>query len=252
MKLYLAGVESLIEPIKYAQPPYILFSFAACRGSSSTQEKVMELTRCSWCKDFLCDSGAFTFFTKGHTVTLDEWSRYVDEYIEFINDNNIHYFFELDIDKIVGINKVEEIRKRIEKRTGKQCIPVWHISRGWKYFERMCDEYKYVSLGGIVSSRSKKYKDMFPWFIDYAHKKDVKIHGLGYTDTRMFKQYQFDSIDSTTWTVGGRFGEWFDISGNTLIRNGKNINRKNKRIDGVALHNHNAAVWAQYARILDI
>ncbi len=59
-------------------------------------------------------------------------------------------FFELDIDRIVGLEKVEEFRRRIESKTGKQSIPVWHSNRGWQYFVNMCKEYNYVSIGGIA------------------------------------------------------------------------------------------------------
>ena len=100
MRLYLAGVEQRTEQFKEAKPPYILFSFAACQGGGKKQEKIMDCVRSPWCKDFLCDSGAFTFFSKGHSKTLEEWDRYVDEYIDFINTYDVHHFFELDIDRI--------------------------------------------------------------------------------------------------------------------------------------------------------
>ena len=50
---------------------------------------------------------------------MAEWDRYVDAYIDFINTWNVHHFFELDIDRIVGLEKVEEFRRRIESKTGK-------------------------------------------------------------------------------------------------------------------------------------
>lgn len=53
---------------------------------------------------------------------MAEWDRYVDAYIDFINTWNVHHFFELDIDRIVGLEKVEEFRRRIESKTGKQSI----------------------------------------------------------------------------------------------------------------------------------
>jgi len=250
MKLYLAGVESHIEEFNEAQPPYILFSFAACRGAEKTQQKIMDCVTRPWCNDYLLDSGAFTFFTKGRSKTLDEWDRYIDEYIEFINGYNVHHFFELDIDRIVGLEKVEEYRRRIEKRTGKQSIPVWHINRAWAYFERMCDEYEYVSLGGIAKNpNGKTIEKLFPWFIDHAHKKGVRIHGLGYTDTNKFKLYPFDSVDSTTWNVGSRYGNTFEYKNNAMRQVRKEF--PDKTIDGPKLNVLNLKVWTQYAKMLD-
>lgn len=250
MRMYLAGVEQRTEQFKEAQPPYILFSFASCQGGGKKKEKIMDCVRSLWCKDFLCDSGAFTYFSKGKSKTLAEWDSYVDEYIDFINAYNIHHFFELDIDRIVGLDKVEEFRRRIEKGTGKQCIPVWHSNRGWAYFERMCAEYGYVSIGGIAKNpNGKAIEKLFPWFIDHAHKTGTQIHGLGYTDTKKLKQYPFDSVDSTSWSSGSRYGVSFEYKAQGMV--GKKNIYKDKRIDGQMLDIHNLKVWTQYAKSLD-
>lgn len=99
---------------------------------------------------FLLDSGAFTFLSsqKGNSV---DWKEYVKNYADFIIKNKIENFFELDIDPVIGYDNVLKIRRYLENRTGKKCIPVWHRSRGKEDFLRMCDEYDYVAVGGIVS-----------------------------------------------------------------------------------------------------
>lgn len=86
-------------------------------------------------KDFLIDSGAFTFMNqKGKKlVNLDE---YVDEYIAFLKEYKIKRYFELDVDSIKGIEWVEKTRKRIEQETGVKSIPVWHKSRGIEYLKK--------------------------------------------------------------------------------------------------------------------
>lgn len=249
--MYLAGVEQRTEQFKEAQPPYILFSFASCQGGGKKKEKIMDCVRSPWCKDFLCDSGAFTYRQKKNSLSLDDFDRYVDEYIDFIIEYDVKHFFEMDIDNIVGLEKVEEYRRRIEKRTQKQCIPVWHSNRGWKYFERMCAEYDYVSIGGIAKNpNGKKLEKVFPWFIDYAHKTGTQIHGLGYTDTKKLKQYPFDSVDSTSWSSGSRYGVSFEYRAEGMVGR-KNI-YPDKRIDGAMLDIHNLKVWTQYAKSLDL
>lgn len=59
----------------------------------------------------LVDSGAFTFFLSKKKIDID---KYLTEYIEYINKYDIKHFFELDIDVIVGYDKVLELRKRLE------------------------------------------------------------------------------------------------------------------------------------------
>lgn len=156
---------------------------------------------------FLLDSGAFTFMAGSHKGSVD-WDEYVEEYARFINKNNIELFFELDIDSIVGIKEVERLRFKLEQLTKKKPIPVWHISRKKDYFLKMCDNYPYVALGGIVTQEAprQKYEKAFPWFISTAHRKGCKIHGLGYTTVANLSKYHFDSVDSTAWLYGNRGG----------------------------------------------
>ena len=168
-------------------------------------------------KGFLLDSGAFTIFTqKSNKMDFEE---YLNKYIKFINDYDIKQFFELDIDSVVGYEKVLEYRKRLEESTGKKCIPVWHKSRGKEEFIKLCREYPYVAIGGIVSKEitRNEYK-YFPWFINQAHKHGAKIHGLGFTNLKGLQQYHFDSVDSSSWTTGNRFGFIYKFTGKTLIK----------------------------------
>lgn len=166
-------------------------------------------------KKFMLDSGAFTFMTQQKGVA--DWDKYMEGYAEFINKHNLDLFFELDIDSLVGYSKVKEYRRRLERLTGKPCIPVWHKSRGIDEFERMCQDYDYVSIGGIVSKEiTRKEWRHFPYFIDMAHKKGAKIHGLGFTSIKDLPTYHFDSVDSTAWTSGNRFGTMYRFNGQSL------------------------------------
>lgn len=105
------------------------------------------------CELFLLDSGAFTFMNNSKTAV--DFNEYLTTYIDFINKHDIKYFFELDIDAVVGLEEVEKLRKRLEAETGKKCIPVWHKSRGKEKFIEMCKEYDYVAIGGIVTKEIK-------------------------------------------------------------------------------------------------
>ena len=99
----------------------------------------------------LVDSGAFTFFSSKKKIDID---GYLTDYIAYINKYDIKHFFELDIDVIVGYEKVLELRERLERETGKKCIPVWHISRGKDEFIKMIKEYDYASIGGVVNKEN--------------------------------------------------------------------------------------------------
>lgn len=161
-------------------------------------------------KDFLLDSGAFTFMqnSKKHV----DWDEYIEKYAKFINDHKIEKFFELDIDSVVGYQKVLEYRSNLECLTGKKSIPVWHKSRGITEFLKSCDEYDLVAIGGIASREitQSDYR-FFPSLIKEAHSRSCKIHGLGFTKVDLLPKMHFDSVDSTRWNCA-RFGrlEYFD------------------------------------------
>lgn len=182
---------------------YLLESFFYMRSKKDTDF--------SWCVNsdkFLLDSGAFTFMSNSKVKA--DWDKYVEDYADFINKYNVKYFFELDVDSVAGLKKVEQIRERLESLTGKKPIPVWHLSRGKQYYEWMCKNYPYVAFGGIITDglASKTLEKYFPWFISTAHKNGAKIHALGYTSIRL-KGFHFDSVDSSSWLVGNQVGKYF-------------------------------------------
>lgn len=174
-------------------------SFLYCRSNKWIPKLLPHLG------DFLLDSGAFTFMQGAGVV---DWDAYTEEYAAWINQYKVEKFFELDIDSVVGLKEVERLRAKLERLTNRQSIPVWHTSRGWEYFVRMCDEYNYVAFGGLHTDGvpSTKLERAFPTFINTAHQRGAKIHGLGYTSIAGLKKYHFDSVDSTAWLYGNRGG----------------------------------------------
>ena len=156
--------------------------------------------------DLLLDSGAYTFMANTPRVN---WDEYIEEYAAFINRYEIKKFFELDIDSLVGLKEVRRLTAKLESLTGRQAIPVWHVSRGKEDFLQMVKDYQYAAFGGLLTDGvpTAKLERAFPWFINEAHKAGCKLHGLGYTPLDIAKKpFKFDSVDSTTWIAGNRFG----------------------------------------------
>lgn len=199
--------------------------------------------------NFLLDSGAFTFMANSGNATID-WDTYIEDYAAYINQNKISQFFELDIDSIVGLTEIERLRAKLENLTKIQPIPVWHLSRGKAYFEKMCEKYPYVAIGGIVTQEipRDKYESYFHWFINTAHRYKAKIHGLGYTGN--LRKYRFDSVDSTAWLYGNRGGYLyiFDEKSGKMNKIEAPEGKRLKSSDS-ALHNFNQ--WLRYCRWAD-
>lgn len=202
MKVHLAGIETMFAyypEINYSDI-YTLTTFFHLRNSK-------EIPNYCLSDNLILDSGAFTFFG-GKKVN---WNLYVDSYIDFINKTNKKFFFELDIDIVVGLKSVEDIRKKIINKTGKNPIPVWHPSRGIDYYKKMVDEFDYVALslsGQYTSSWIKKEgaDDVIYKLLQIAKINKCKVHGLGYTKLSKLEKFKFYSVDSTSWIAPMKFG----------------------------------------------
>ena len=236
MKVFLAGAYTREKAFIGKNIDYMLESFFYVLP--------WQIERIPNMKMFLLDSGAFTFMNGTGNANFDE---YLTRYINFINKYDIKYFFELDVDSIVGYEKVKQLRKRLENETGKKCIPVWHKSRGKEEYLKMCEEYDYVAIGGIVTKEiTKEQYSFFPWFINEAHKRGCKIHGLGFTDTKLLQKYHFDSVDSTAWLSGSRFGHVYYLD-NGVMKN-KTPPRGKKTVHYKLIDEQNVNEWLKFQR----
>lgn len=237
MKVFLAATSDKSFIPNITDSKYILESFYYFQEWQIPLIKKSEM--------FLLDSGAFTFMSGKKSNDFD---GYLTRYIDFIKKHDVKFFFELDIDSVVGYEKVKQLRKRLEKETGKKCIPVWHKSRGKDEFFKMCDEYDYVAIGGIVTKEiTKDQYPFFTWFLNEAHKRGCKVHGLGFTSIADLPKYHFDSVDSTSWKSGGRFGQLHIYKNGTI----KTITQKSKRAVYRAIDTNNFNEWLKYQRYAD-
>lgn len=204
------------------------------------------------CKNFLLDSGAFTFMQQKKKEHVN-WDEYVERYADFIVRNNVERYFELDIDSVVGYEAVKAIRNRLETLTGRQSIPVWHYERGKDEWLRLCDEYGYVAIGGLVSGGgeyAKKHRRYFPWFIQTAHERGAKVHALGFTALADLGKYHFDSVDSTAWVSGNRFGAVYVFNGTTLERHTRKEGQRIRSHKELAIHNFKE--WKKFQQYAEV
>lgn len=239
MKLYLAG--SGWERICWANRNFFEFN----RLESFVYLSDFEKTVIHRYDSFLLDSGAFTYLNKSKGKQVN-WYDYVVNYGNFIRQNNIKHFFELDIDPIVGLKEVEKLRDLLEQTAGRKCIPVWHKSRGLEYWKKMVKEYDYVAIGGIVTQEIKRTQyDIFSHLLKIAKENKCKVHGLGFTNLKGMEKYKFDSVDSTSWLSGNRFGAVYLFNGRTMQKKNKQIGQRVKTIETAQ---HNFAEWVKFSK----
>lgn len=242
MKLCLAATSGVYESSRpiVKDIPYLLESFYYFHDFQKPLIKSAEL--------FLLDSGAFTFMNsvKGQV----NWNKYIDDYIAFINENGIKYFFELDIDVIVGYEEVKRIRAKIECETGKKSIPVWHKSRGIDEYKRLVNDYDYISIGGfVVKEINQREYPLIKRMVQYAYDRGTKVHGLGFTPNDV-TEYKFFSVDSTSWNSSRRFGKLYKFDGKQI----KTITPKNygtKRDKQREIEQYTINEWIKYQKYLN-
>lgn len=243
MKIFLASPCSLRSLEKdYVNSKYTLESFLNITSWFTPYIKNFDM--------FMLDSGAFTFIRNSKAEV--NFNDYLTKYIEFINKHDIKYFFELDVDAVIGFEEVQKLRIRLETETKKKCIPVWHRSRGKENFIQMCQEYDYVAIGGIAVNEIKQSEYPYlKWFIDTAHSYGCKIHGLGFTNLKGLYIYNFDSVDSTTWVQGGRFGNLFSFDGMYMKELNAKTRRRRSDVNTHPINRHNFYEWVRFQKFAD-
>ena len=157
------------------------------------------------------DSGAFSAWTQG--VEID-----IQEYIEFIKEHEevIEVYANLDVISTgkTGNKKSAELtlkNQRIMEEQGLNPLPVFHYGEPLEYLQKYIDEYEYLSLGGMVPISNSQ---LIPWLdnlwgeylTDKKGMPKVKVHGFGLTSLKMMMRYPWYSVDSTSWVVTGRLG----------------------------------------------
>lgn len=181
---------------------YNLVSFYYVRGNDRTFKKIHDNTEL-----LLVDSGAHSF-QKGTKV---DWVEYTKQYANFIKENDddkILGYFEMDVDNIIGYDKVKELRSILESVSDK-IIPVWHKNRGIDEYKKMCKDYsgKIIAITGFKNEDIKD--DQYLMFLKYAKQYNCKVHCLGMTRRKVLDKVPFDFVDSSSWvqqSIYGRIG----------------------------------------------
>lgn len=243
MRIFLAGVAGFLgnylKDVDLAKDPiYMLESFYY-----EDDEKAKSIAKA---KDFLLDSGAFTFMQSSKKAV--DWEEYLDRYIAFVNKWDVKNFFELDIDTITGYDYVKKLRVRLEKETGKQCMPVFHKIRGLAEWERMCQEYPYVAIGTMHEYNGRP--DILVYLLDIAKKYGTKVHGLGFTRLNLLAKVPFYSVDSTSWCCGNRFGFVDKFNGETIEKIPKPVNCRLKSAELCIQHSFRE--WVKFQKYMDL
>lgn len=183
-----------------------------------------------WCathrsSKLFVDSGAFSAWTKG--VFID-----VDEYISWINERSdfIQLYGQIDVipgDRVSGHTRkqVEEaaaatwenylyMRPRMKKP--ESLLYTFHVGEPYRYLEEALEwrdekgnSIPYIALGGMVGKNTrtrKAFLDNCFQAIKKSSNPNVKVHAFGMTSFKLLQSYPIASADSTSWIMTGSMG----------------------------------------------
>ena len=216
MKIFLSALESAFAPKSVGGQPiarmlvergvqmkYNLMSYFALDKSEKRRNLAYYIKEHSC--EIMIDSGAHSF-QSGKKVNWDEYTERYAEFIKEFDSPKVVGFFEMDVDLIIGLDKVNQLRARLE-RVSDKIIPVWHKNRGIENFKRMCETHKgkVISVTGFSNSEFKD--EQYPLFLRYARKCGCRMHCLGMTRKKVLDKVPFDYTDSSTWLQRVMFGK---------------------------------------------
>jgi len=229
MKVYFAGMESIYSSYKVDLLPTdnIFCTFFYNKKTDSFLKQVNKLK--GHLGTITIDSGAHTFFgytgesTMAHHNNKDKSKmpcpdKYFSRYFDWIKENyeKIDYYVELDIQSIVGMEKVRSWRAML-KSAGvfDKCILVAHSVDTWEDFITLCNESesKYIGFEGL---RAKKILMPYTKMLKYCYENQIRVHGFALTDAAIASAFPFSTVDSTTWTAPVRFGSIIVLDGGKL------------------------------------
>lgn len=165
----------------------------------------------------IIDSGAFTAWNTGKKIELDDYCKFLDK----IQD--LHPFKAVQLD-VFGDPEKSYKNFLIMKDRGYDVMPVFTRGESLERLEELYKHTDYIMFGGIVIGG--KNKNYAKWFLE--RNKGRKCHWLGFVKMDFIKKYKPESVDSSSWSSGARFGhvQLYAGGGNLVTFNKKMFTKK--------------------------
>lgn len=163
------------------------------------------------------DSGAFTAWSRGAEIDLDEYIAYIKH-----NAEGVDHYVALDVipgkfGKTPTAKEVEESAAKSwdnlqrMKAEGLRPVPVFHQGEQFKWLHKMVDEgWDYVGISPAndrTTGQKRVWLDrVFHEITDSAGMPIIKTHAFGMTSIPLLIRYPWFSADSASWIMFGARG----------------------------------------------
>lgn len=185
-------------------------------------EKICAKVRGEGIRVFL-DSGAFSAYTKGISVDIEEYCRFCRENSDIIEVASV-------LDAVGDPLKTWQNQQQMEA-LGVPALPCFHYGEDERYLEHYVSKYEYITLGGMVPISNR---DLFKWLdhlwekylCDPSGRARLRVHGFGMTSVPLMKRYPWYSVDSSSWVQIGSVGSIMHPDYGVIAISSSNPNRK--------------------------
>lgn len=147
------------------------------------------------------DSGAFSAYSLGATISLKEYAAWLTEWDRLLT-------VKATLDVIGDPEATMRNTRRLEDM-GHRVLPVFHVGTPWDRLEKLCADYDYIALGGMVPFKGNG-DGLMRWLVkcfQVAKTTGTVFHGFGQTSIAPVLALPFYSIDSSSWGEGARYGK---------------------------------------------
>jgi len=150
------------------------------------------------------DSGAFTAWSRGKVINIDDYISFIYKY-----KDTIDVYANLDV---IGSPEKTWENQMIMEKAGLLPLPVFHTPfEDVKWLQRYIEQgYDYIALGGMAGGTISKTRiikhlnSVFPNLLcDQEGLPKVKVHGFGMTALQLVYKYPWYSVDSASWQLRG-------------------------------------------------
>lgn len=239
LDLYLAGMaDEKKRTHDDVMPSNVLFSYENLQVKKA---KDLDIYHTFGAKLFI-DSGAFSMWTKG--IEVD-----VDEYIKWINKRAKYIDLYGQVDAIPGTRtgiptpaQVREaaqktwenylyMRPRMKKPEG--LLYTFHVGEPKEFLKQALEwtdengkHIPYIALGGMVGKTVQVRRNFLRMCFDIIKKSsnpNVKVHAFGMTSRDLLSEFPITSADSTSWIMTAAMGGIMTDLGTIMVSN----NQKN-------------------------
>jgi hypothetical protein len=150
--------------------------------------------------EVFADSGAFSAATLGTTIRLADYAAWLKDWQHLITTAAT-----LDV---IGDPDATQRNTLALEDMGLNVLPVFHTGSPWDRLEKLCAQYRYVALGGMVPY-TRMYGEVMRWLVKcfrIGNEHGTVFHGFGQTNSTAMAALPFYSVDSSTWSHGAKFG----------------------------------------------